>query len=357
MLVLYRGTSLFWLMSSAPWMLVLSLYVECFSYPCSFAYASLPSQSPGHANACLQDQFVRDITHTNWTAALAPKVTGTWNLHYALQASPLSFFVLCSSIAGLMGSPGQTTYAAANTFLNSFTQFRLRQNLPASVVSLGGVDDIGFLATQNTRIRNNMRAASVRMLREQEVLDAFEVAITGRTVPLSSFSRTSLVPQEFAVGLSSTKPLADPTVRPLWGEDARFMHYRDVASTPSDEPTALPVEALRELIAYMGAMVAAAKGESRHTAVTEAFFTSAQRTQIRKAILDGIQAFSIFGEDLDHETLAKVRIDSLMTIELRNWFRRHLKLDVSIGDLAGAGTLGGLEDLIIRAALGENSTN
>ncbi|KAK1139769.1 Type I Iterative Polyketide synthase (PKS) [Aspergillus melleus] len=318
-----------------------------------------------------RDQFIRDLTYTNWSTGLASKVTGTWNLHHALQASPLSFFVLCSSIAGLMGSPGQMNYAAANVFLNSFTQFRLQQSLPASVVSLGGVDDIGFLATQNTRVRDNMRAASVRMLQEHEVLDAFEVAITGRTIPLPSISRESLIPQEFAIGMSSTKALSDPTVRPLWGNDARFLHYRDVVTPVSNDRTVAPMNAVRQLITDTRIRIAAARSASASTShlptggsgalssdgsyPLEAQFTPAHRATIRKALLDGIQTFSIFGEDLDNEALAKMQIDSLMTIELKNWFKRHLGLEVSIGDVAAAGTIGGLEDVVIQALLTENS--
>lgn len=253
-----------------------------------------------------------------------------------------------------MGSPGQINYAAANTFLNSFAQFRLQQNLPVSVVSLGGVDDIGFLADQSTRVRDNMNAASVRMLHEHEVLDAFEVAITGRTIPPPSFSRTSIFPQEFAIGMSSTKALADPTVRPLWGDDARFLHYRDVATTSPDEAVA-PVNALRQIIADARVRIAEVRNTNVAAAQSieamEALFPASARVQTRKAILDGIRAFSIFGDDLDDEALGKMQIDSLMTIELRNWFRRHLGLDVSIGDVSGAGTLGALEGVIIRAMI------
>ncbi|PLB49359.1 putative polyketide synthase [Aspergillus steynii IBT 23096] len=302
-----------------------------------------------------RDQFIRDLTHANWTTALAAKVTGTWNLHHALEGSQLSFFVLCSSIAGLMGSPGQVNYGAANTFLNAFTQFRLQQNLPASVISLGGVDDIGFLATQSTRVRDNMNAASVRMLHEHEVLDAFEVAITGRTVPLPSFSRTSLIPQEFAIGMSSTKALSDPSVRPLWADDARFLHYRDIATSASDDQTLAPVNTLRQMIADARVRIAGARSASSgvllSTDALEEFFSSSDRAEIRRGVLNGFRSFSIFGEDLDDEALGKVQIDSLLTIELRNWMRKHLGLDVSIGDVAEAGTLGGLGNLIIRHLL------
>ena len=78
----------------------------------------------------------------DWTAAVEPKVRGTWNLHEATKFRPLDFMLLFSSLCGLVGQPGQANYAAANTFLDAFAQYRQSLGLPASVLDLGPVEDV-----------------------------------------------------------------------------------------------------------------------------------------------------------------------------------------------------------------------
>src|SRR5262249_60233245 len=55
---------------------------------------------------------------------LAPKVQGTLVLERALAGEPLDFFLLCSSITGVLGGFGQVDYCAANAFLDAFARSR-----------------------------------------------------------------------------------------------------------------------------------------------------------------------------------------------------------------------------------------
>lgn len=43
-----------------------------------------------------------NMEYEEWTAALAPKVQGTWNLHNVLGDTQLDFFVLFSSFVGYL---------------------------------------------------------------------------------------------------------------------------------------------------------------------------------------------------------------------------------------------------------------
>jgi acyl transferase domain-containing protein/acyl carrier protein len=57
-------------------------------------------------------------------AVLAPKVLGTLVLDELLKETPLDFFILCSSLASLLGGIGQADYCAANSFLDAFAYQR-----------------------------------------------------------------------------------------------------------------------------------------------------------------------------------------------------------------------------------------
>ena len=50
---------------------------------------------------------------------LVPKVIGVELLDEASDALPLDFFILCSSLAAVVGNVGQADYAAANAYLNA----------------------------------------------------------------------------------------------------------------------------------------------------------------------------------------------------------------------------------------------
>jgi NAD(P)-dependent dehydrogenase (short-subunit alcohol dehydrogenase family) len=79
-----------------------------------------------HCAGTIADNFILKKTGCEFREALAPKVTGTYNLDQTTRDVELDFFALFSSIAGAMGNVGQADYATANGFMDGFAAYRNR---------------------------------------------------------------------------------------------------------------------------------------------------------------------------------------------------------------------------------------
>jgi len=97
-----------------------------------------------HAAGVLDDGLISQLSPERFAKVMAPKLLGAWNLHVETLALPLSFFVLYSSAAATLGSPGQGNYAAANEFLDALAHHRVASGLPALSVNWGPWSEVGL---------------------------------------------------------------------------------------------------------------------------------------------------------------------------------------------------------------------
>jgi acyl carrier protein len=104
-----------------------------------------------HAAAVLEDRTLQEMAEDQFWKPIRPKVLGAWNLHAATHDLPLNFFVMYSSAAALLGSPGQGNYAAANAFLDALAHRRLALGLPAISIQWGAFSEVGLAAAQENR--------------------------------------------------------------------------------------------------------------------------------------------------------------------------------------------------------------
>jgi hypothetical protein len=253
------------------------------------------------------------MTYDDWITAIRPKVDGTWNLHHALEE--LDFFVLFSSVLALVGQYGQANYAAANTFLDSFVQYRHSLGLAASVIDLGIMEDIGFVS-ELPSLLDNLKPFISNLLTEEDLREAVRLAIA-RSMPAETASVYSN-PSQLTVGFASNTLLADPNNRIIWKRDRRFAVYRATQSTD----TVVPLAANDGLKSFLSQITSRGINSLKDSCMVEYLAKEIGKT------LYGFMMKHTDSMDLDL-SLASLGLDSLVAIELRNWCRQQLGLEVS----------------------------
>lgn len=310
------------------------------------AGATKPIAGVMHMAMILRDVGVLDMDLETYQAVLRPRVQGTWVLHHALEKQPerLDFFVLFSSVCGMVGYYGQANYAASNTFLDAFAQYRHARGLVASVMDIGAVDDVGFIS-RTPAAKETMLAMSGQLITERDFLQGLQLTIarsvvspvvdrklagTGGGVSFHS-------PCQITQALECRLPIMDPANNIIWKRDPRMAIYRNIETLVGD--TAAAANDMKPFLAT----VAASPAKLDQPEAAE--FLAGQ-------IRDRVATFLMRRDDEEplnlSLTLMAAGVDSLVAIELRNWWKQNLGAEVSVLELMNGGSIRRLGDLAVK---------
>ncbi|TAQ91354.1 hypothetical protein B7494_g345 [Chlorociboria aeruginascens] len=126
------------------------------------------------------DRVLAQMDLNDLKVAMAPKVRGTQQLMKALENQPLDFFLMLSSVAGIVGNLSQGNYAAANSFMDTLANNLVNPETKAPhfvTLNLGPINDVGYLAT-NDRIKQVLMRQGYVLFSLKELLSVVGYSIS-----------------------------------------------------------------------------------------------------------------------------------------------------------------------------------
>nr|WP_268932790.1 type I polyketide synthase [Micromonospora aurantiaca] len=133
-----------------------------------------------HAAGVLDDAVISALTPGRLSAVLSAKADAAWHLHELTRSRPLAMFVLFSSVAGVLGGPGQGNYAAANAFLDGLAGHRHASGLAATSLAWGlWAADSGMTGALDAAQRQRMSRNGLSPLDTGQALRLFDAGLHG----------------------------------------------------------------------------------------------------------------------------------------------------------------------------------
>ncbi|VUC24936.1 unnamed protein product [Clonostachys rosea] len=263
----------------------------------------------------LQDGIFQKLGADQWNSVLRSKINTTKNLHQYLP-SDLDFFICLSSVAGIIGSRGQSNYNSGNTFQDAFVHYRRSIGLPGTSINLSLVTDIG-VATEKDEAFQLLSTGGLVGMNEQHVLIAVRAAMAQQS------------PSQPIIGLSHQSYFKRVDIpEPYWLSEARFLPLK-AGSDPGQDSQGSGDQDFETELSRVSSLASAVE-----IVLTGIMQRLAKLTNRALEDLDSSQSPSTYG------------VDSLVAVELRNWISNQLKSTVSIFEIVGKRSVAELAEII-----------
>ncbi|KAJ3528938.1 hypothetical protein NM208_g9983 [Fusarium decemcellulare] len=236
-------------------------------------------------------------------------IEAAWNLHHLLP--DLDFFVALASGANDVGNIGQSIYCQASSFLDAFVQWRSRNGMPTVCISLSVVDDVGYV------IQQGMREQLVEKLGFYVSISQVHLLIKGAILGASSGLNRDLRSIAFV--------LQEPQEGDSHGLEERSRYLSVLRRKKSRKNMRLGNQG--------GANEQASTGEDN----------------LLDALAGKVSSVTMMNrEDVTPTgSLIEYALDSLVSVELRNWIKTECGSDLALTQIVGAVNWQNLADLIL----------
>ena len=257
------------------------------------------------------------MTYDDFITSTQPKVAGSWNLHTHLPRS-MDFFILLSSVAGILGSPSQGNYAAGNTFMDALARHRTAMGEKAVSIDLGMMVSEGVVAETDGMLGSLRRLGYL-----MEVLQAEFLALLDHycdpSLPVLSPDESQII-----VGIETPAAMeAKGMDVPEWMQRPLFRHFRQIdAGVGADGP-------------------GSNSGRKRNVDLEGSLRQSVSTEEAAGHIADGLvkkleQILGVRPEDVElNKPIHTNGINSLAAVELKNWFDKKVGAEVAVFEIVG----------------------
>lgn len=282
-----------------------------------------------NAAMVLQDGiFQENMTYGKWDLTMRSKVQTSWNLHQLLPEK-LDFFILLSSLAGVVGQMASSNYAGGCSFQDALAHYRVARGQRAVSIDIGWMRNIGIIAETGAYQRQRQAADDMRPIDGAELLALLTICCNPDA------------PQR----LPATSQI-------LFGLGTPVDHLAQGRAPPAllDRP-------LLAAFSYIPESGASPDGNILKRTVTDAaaamFRQSTDSTERIQIVLRALAvklagAMSISPEDVEPgKALSTYGVDSLMAVDLRNWIGTEFSATVAVFDIMGGIPLASIADLVV----------
>ncbi|XP_039539399.1 probable polyketide synthase 16 isoform X3 [Pimephales promelas] len=135
-------------------------------------FPSSPIKGVFHSAVVLHDGLIERLDKSLYEKVMKPKVNGVINLHRSTIQCKLDYFVCYSSISAFIGNASQTNYAAANTFMDTFCQYRRNIGLSGQSINWGALN-LGLLLNK-VHFQRFLEAKGIMLLEIPEIHESLE---------------------------------------------------------------------------------------------------------------------------------------------------------------------------------------
>jgi mycoketide-CoA synthase len=255
--------------------------------------AGHPLTAVMHTAGVLDDAVVTELSPQQLDTVLAAKADAAWHLHQLTADRDLAAFVLFSSAAGVMGSPAQANYAAANAFLDALARHRHHSQRQATSVAWGyWQTPTGMTAHLNTTDLTRLTSTGLTPITSEHGVVLFDAALNSQ--------RPNVLASPFNTGALARRARQN-TLDPILSALTTSRRQAATAS-PRTLTSLLATQTPEQRLDTLTAMVTAA--------------TATVLAHPDPAALDPDRPFKDIG------------IDSLTALELRNTLNQHTGLSL-----------------------------